>query len=545
MPAILPSLLSNNPATASSFAPRYQGDPLPREGVEAALHATTLPPLLGDWRVDHYERGRPVMVPNDENLLKRYAGILLLATVYAALAKHTWHEPLWEAALPAWAGVLAFTEGRKADDKLGQLQNTLQAVVPILVGGYAGVPLANVVRHKLQQGENATLFKLMQHPYHQQLAEQLVMQDEAELHEQIAQLKAQAKTHAAQSDTGLEHRLTLLELQEELRQRQQENKAFLATLAKTTQTLTQDNLHLLPSYRTELNRLQVALVSDVLPNLSATQQATLKETLKEVGTYLERYHPDDRVTAEYFNLPQAVALGQKLHTAHTLLQQPDLPPALKQQADATLEPLHRLFATETPVVRHWFSPLRLAQRIDELEGLKTSLHDHFQRFSRPTVERTLATLEQADFIRQLPLSEWQKNSTELANQFKAMVQHLKTTQYPANVAIKTLGPPLGMVLAGSLLGNLVARHANQWLGVTLPGMAAAATDHVANSKDDAAKRLNASYAKAIHQAVPSLDMIPLEPLTPSYHYSNVPVSWNLIEDTAKPVDYRPVTQSGG
>jgi hypothetical protein len=485
------------------------------------------------------------MVPNDDNLLKRYAGILLLGAFYAALAKHTWHEPIWEAALPAWAGVLAFTEGRKADDKLGQVQNSLQAVVPILVGGYVGVPLANVVRRKMQQGENATLFKLMQHPYHQQLAQQLVKQDEAELHEQIAQLEAQAKTHPAHSEASLEHRLTLLELQDELRQRQHENRKFLATLAKTTQTLTQDNLHLLPTYRTNLNRLQVALVSDVLPELSPTQQATMRETLNEVATYLSRYNPDDRITAEYFNLPQAVALGDKLHHVHDLLKQPALPPALKHQANETLEPLHRLFATDTPVVRHWFSPLRLAQRLDELETLKTTLYDHFQRFSRTTVERTLAALEQADFIRQLPLDTWQKNSTELTKQFRAMVQHLKTTQYPANVAVKTMGPTLGMVLAGSLLGNILARHASQWLGATLPSMALASTDHVTNSKEDAAKRLNANYAKALHQAVPSLENIPLEPLTPSYHYSSVPVSWNLIEDTAKPIEYKPVTQSGG
>jgi hypothetical protein len=541
MSAGLPSLLANRGPGSTSFAPRYQGEPVERKGLGEVIHATRLSPPLGDWQVDHYERGRPVMVPTDTNLAKRMGQLTGLALLYGAMAQHTWHEPLWEATLPAWAAVLAFSEGRTANDQLGQVQNTVQAALPILIGGYIGVPAAQWAKQQLQQHENTQLFELLSHPYHEHWAQQLVRQDEAPQRQAIARYQTELKRPqplSQQTDT----RLALLEAEDALTQKVKANKAFTTTLADLQQALTQDNLHQLPRYLDGINRLQVALVSDATPHLSAVQKNDTINTLKAAAQYLSKAHQDERTTGGFFSLPEAIRLGQRLREVHTWLQADTSPPAMRAQADTALEPLHRLLAPPNPVVRRWFSPLQLSDRLERLEDLKAKLNMHLQRFDRPIVERTLAELETQPIIKNANLEHWQQASQQLVGQFKQTVQHLKSTQYPINTTLKTLAPLVGMVTMGAFVGNRVARGFNQWLATVLPKQAATSTDHLPDDHNSVASRLNAGFIKAIHHAAPSLENIPLE-LPDHYHYSSVPVSWTNIEDTSRPIDYKAVSLS--
>jgi hypothetical protein len=468
----------------------------PRPGLSGLLYATTIPPLLGDWRVDRYEHGEPIEVANSD-LLPRLGQLAVLGAVYGSASQYLLKKAPWNVGLPAWALLCAFWEGRKANDPLGQVQNGVQVALPLLVGGYVGAPLGQWAANWLTNAENKALFTTLNHPHLTELARAMADHQADEVTQRLN--AATARPRRSWDDPGP----SIQELRSEKAGILKANRRMLRELRAFSTHLQQHHLDQLPTYKTKILDLTGHLFREAGSALTDDQKTVLYATLTEAGKVLgSGSAQDDRTVAAYFNGHQAQILSQQLADGRAMIQASTLPPALKAIADEAMAPVQSLLAAPASDARQWFSPQQLQNRLDTLETLKTKLNDHLRRFDRPTMEASFARVETRPWLQALPTDQARSAAFHnLTQRFNRLTFQLADSQTGKVNLVKQGGPMVGFLVGAALVGNWLAKRINFSLADDFPHLARQRNHH---PRATVAQAIDASYGRTFNGIDPGM-----------------------------------------
>lgn len=484
--------------------PDHYGQPLRRDTVSQAVFASGLPPVLGQWQVDHYEQGAAIRTSTPP-LGWRTVLLLGLSTLYASFSRHSWHTVPWKNPLTLWAATQAFFEGRQATDPLGQVQNGVNIALPMLVGGYVGAPLGNRVAEWWQNRENGQVHQAINQPYMRAVVQALTDEQNAQLEQKLASAKqAEAEARRRKQPLDLDEWLDINDLNEHVETVKQQNQAFLQTFDAFNSHLNQYHVQDVPQLRHQLSQLTGEFVRTASPHFSTDQQTRVLDTLSDAVKYLGKAGTDERVTAPYFNAAEAHQLSHRLGQARELVtQHTGMPEDVRLLFSQTITPVETLLAPPGELARHWFSPHRLANRLDTLEELKSNLHEQLSRFDRTVTEPALERLEKSPLFQGISRERQAETFKQVTRHVGQLIDRLADSQQLHSASAKFAGPTLGFLVGGALAGNWLATRINATLADAFPGLARRRTT-LPPSQQSPAMRLDHMIGEEMLRADPAM-----------------------------------------